>query len=266
MVSFVAQVIRGAERAVIFSARVGRKLIGSVWPTGAILLILFGVGLFAAAVRIELIRISPWIAEHSKLVAGIWNVWAESVQIAIDAVQIVAYGIKVVGQVIVDVIEGVPYEELSPPTLVRFTKITPDEVERTFNKIPVECVPYSGGWPIIKGILRQTVGHDTCRLLRNFQPTNLDPALSALVGFASDGDYVPKPYGDNCEVPYPAMPWFCVPFGSAFLILELLLPLLLFTIILIAGLSAWKSDRTDQAKYTTDRRLDTLEDENKKDV
>jgi len=259
MVSLVARVIRGGWRAVVFSVRTGRALVGYAWPTGAILAILFGIGVLAAWLRLEIIAISPWIADHSKLVAGIWNVWAKSVQVVIDAVQIVAYGVKVVSTAVKDLFENKAYENPSPPHLVRFTKVSPDDVQRTFNQIPIECTPYSGPWSIIRGILRRTVGHDTCRLLRTFQPTDLDPVLSGLIGFASNGDYVPQPYGDNCDAPQPPMPWFCVPFGAGYLILELLLPILMGTILLLAAWSAWKADRADQADYTADARLDVLE-------
>jgi hypothetical protein len=109
-------------------------------------------------------------------------------------------------------------------------------VANLFNTISVECTDYTGVWSILKGSLIRLHGHNVCRVLRAFYPTPADGVLDPVLGWLSSGGHRPAPGGANCDRPIPPMPWFCVPFGAGFIILEFIVPL---AVLVLLGAAVW---------------------------
>lgn len=227
------------ESAVAHTARLiakaGGVIVGWAWPWGVVIAAILGLGITAAALRMWIIDVSPWVVHHSKLVAGVYNVWGYYLDITL-------FEAKAMITVIKDIIIGaehffgdhkksyVPFSKR-----IKFTKISPHEVANIFNALPIECNNYVSAWEIAKGSLINAHGHDVCRVRRAFYTTPVDPLLSAVLGWLSDGaDYPPGPYGFGCQDTPQEMLWFCVPFGSGVIILELVVPFLVLGVIAAA--------------------------------
>lgn len=226
------------EPAVLFAlkvaARAGQVMIGWVWPWAVVLAIVLGLGLVAAAVRVVIIDTSPWVVHHSKLVAGIWNVWGKYLSFALKEAQDFIIGIQNVIIAIEDLAgRHTSFKAFKDPT--KFTEVSAAQITRIFNRIPVECNGYEGPWRILKGSLIKLHGHDVCRVLRSFEPTPADAILQPAIGWLADGGYAPTP-GANCDEAGDGMPWFCVPFGTGFIILEFVFPL---GVLVLAAAAVW---------------------------
>lgn len=230
------------EPAVLFAlkvaARAGKVMIGWVWPWVVVLAIVLGLGIFAAAVRVAIIDTSPWVVHHSKLVAGVWNVWGRYLSFALKEAQDFIIGIQDVIIAIEDAAgKHKKFKSFKDPT--KFTEVSAAEIARIFNRIPVECNGYEGPWSILRGSLINLHGHDVCRVLRSFEPTPADAILRPTIGWLSDGGYKPTPDA-NCDESDDVMPWFCVPFGTGFIILEFVFPL---GVLVLAGAAVWTAAR-----------------------
>ena len=193
------------------------------------------IGAFALAaaalilVRYAFMLFAPWGARHSNLIAAFVNL-----------VMDVAWGIfeviKVVVQVVINIIRAVLHKGSSgisvddPPGPVSST-----EVELFLNNIPVQCHAYTwSNYEMLRFPLRHLLSPTICPMLRYLWPTQGSAVpiyewANAAVGWVSY-DPVPMPGEGNCKAADDTQ-WLCVGLGTGYLLMEILIPAMIFVLI-----------------------------------
>lgn len=224
-----------------YAARVGKQLLKWAWPWGVIVLVLFVFGLLFEIMRVLVIEQSPWIIHHSKAVATTYNVFGFTVDAAITIIE----GIVTTVENIVIAAEDIlgaqkPFKRYN---VVKFTKVSAQEIANFFNVISHKCTAYDTPWDIAKGSITNLYAYDTCRVLRVFYPTPARRLLAPFLEWVGGTAY--NPSAGNCEELPPVMPWFCLPFGTGIIILEVVVPVCGVIALLIASWKAYKLEQSE---------------------
>jgi hypothetical protein len=208
--------------------------VNSLYRAWFLLLLLLCAGLLLDALRTEIIWMSPWVGKHIKLITTIWNIIGE----------ILGFIVAFIDKAFADVLKflhRVPLLNLihfktKAHIQAKFAKAETDTIVEIFYLIPRLCADHMTGMEILSGIWNKVVGQHACYLLRALYPTRARHVSQFFFGWAAGGRE-PAPLGylissGSCEI--ETMSWLCVAFGSGALLLEILLPAIIFVIALFA--------------------------------
>lgn len=202
------------------------ELPGSIVRNGIIIMPFFWAGLSLIATRWLFMEFCPWGARHAKLTTAFVNMFMEICWAIFEA-------IKLCIDVVIEIINAIPgvhgghlLKVDDPPK-----PLSAEEVREFLNTVPKECHEYVwGNSELLQFPLRKILNPVVCPLIRYFYPVDwaFNGANNAL-GWLSE-DATPVAGGNNCQGS-PDIHWLCVGFGTGYLILEILVPLMIFILI-----------------------------------
>lgn len=112
--------------------------------------------------------------------------------------------------------------------------INTDRVAQWLREVPGECAPYTSSTSVIDGLVRHSASRSVCPAMRRLYVVDwLYPWVYPIVDFfALSYDPTPPFVGseNNCAEPEKPPRWECLVIGAGYVVLELVLPLLLFSI------------------------------------
>lgn len=201
------------------------ELPGKIIQNGLIIWTFVLIGIYLVLARYLFMEFAPWGARHAKLTADFVNILMDIIWAMFEAIRVVIAAIVA----LVRFIEGKPKKHFtvqSPPH-----KISAEQMRHFLLTVPVECHDFTWAstellvWP-----LRRLLSPSVCPVLRYLWPV---PALFGMadpvLGWLSE-DPTPVTGGNNCKEP-PGTDWICVGFGAGYLVLEIIVPLLIFLLI-----------------------------------
>ena len=112
--------------------------------------------------------------------------------------------------------------------------IDTESVAQWLREVPSQCAPYTSSTTVIDGLVRHSASPSVCPAMRRLYVVDwLYPWVYPIVDFfALSYDPTPPFIGseNNCEPPGKPPRWECLVIGAGYVVLELVLPLLLFSI------------------------------------
>ena len=116
--------------------------------------------------------------------------------------------------------------------------INVESVAAWIREVPAQCAPYTSSTTVIDGLIRQAASPSVCPAMRRLYVVDwLYPWVYPIVDFfALTYDPTPPYIGseNNCRPTERVPRWECLVLGSGYVVLELVLPLLLFSIVYAA--------------------------------
>lgn len=116
--------------------------------------------------------------------------------------------------------------------------IDTESVAQWLREVPGQCAPYTSSTSVIDGLVRHSASPSVCPAMRRLYVVDwLYPWVYPIVDFfALTYDPTPPYTGseNNCEPPGKPPRWECLLIGAGYVVLELVLPLLLFSIVFSA--------------------------------
>lgn len=116
--------------------------------------------------------------------------------------------------------------------------INTESVAAWIREVPAQCAPYTSSTTVIDGLIRQAASPSVCPAMRRLYVVDwLYPWVYPVVDFfALSYDPTPPYTGseNNCQPTERVPRWECLVLGSGYVVLELVLPLLLFSIVYAA--------------------------------
>lgn len=201
------------------------ELPGRLIQSSVIIAIFIGIGVTLIAMRFLFMEFAPFGAKHAKLTADFVNILMDIIWAMFEALRVVIAAIVA----LVRFIEGKPRKHFTvhdPPH-----KISAETMRHFLLTIPVQCHDFTWSsdvlilWP-----LKQLLSPSFCPALRYLWPVPwLYNIVYPVLGWASE-DPTPVTGGNNCQAPRTT-DWVCVGFGSGYLVLEVLVPLLVFILV-----------------------------------
>jgi len=200
-----------------------KSLPGKLLPNIVIIAIVTGIGLTLITARYVFMEFCPWGADHSKITTAFVNILIETIWFVFSMIEVSV-------EVIIDairILEGkkARFHIPKPPK-----PLNSHQVEAFLQEIPIRCHKYTELKYLFDWPMRQLLSPSVCPLLRFVWPIPwLYDLLYALIGWLSF-DPTPIAGGNNCQQEN-TKEWVCIALGSGYLIVEVLVPILLFVLV-----------------------------------
>lgn len=196
---------------------------GKVSTNIVVICIVTGVGLTLITLRYGFMEFCPWGADHSRIVTLYVNLIMEEIWAMFAVIQVAI-------EVVVDAIKILEGKKASLHVKKPPKPLSAHEVEMFLQEIPIKCHEYTELKYLVLWPLKQLLSPSVCPLLRFVWPVDwLFSFLDYLLGWLSF-DPTPVNGGNNCAQD-GTNEWICIALGSGYLIVEILVPLLLFVLV-----------------------------------
>jgi len=209
--------------------------------------LMLGIGVTLVAYRAAFLFFAPFMLAHGKVFVFIIN------NFAIFALNIVINAFILAIDIIVAAIDYLPGVDVKEPSFVDIPDVTYAEFEKTMREIVQTCSKVDSLPSMWEFAVAPSVCPATCPMFRVMHPVpGFANAAAPLIGTIT---YDPDPMGNNC-VPHgrfvdsQAPIALCTVLASGFVVLEVLIPLLLIGLLLLALASPLKSMVWDAALLT----------------
>jgi len=190
------------------------------WKWPIVIIILAGFGLIV--LRESILAMLPFLSHHLKLTAD----FANAIVLVLDALKLVVTEIKAVINAASTLFGG----KMHPSQFVPIKMVTIAEASTALIEIAKVCAPMNNGFKVMRFITRESFNGIVCPSVRVLQPT----IFGHVAHVATSGlTYSPDPeWPHSCEplVP-PTHAWLCASFGSGFILLEIITPIIFIVLI-----------------------------------
>jgi hypothetical protein len=188
------------------------------WVIGIVILLGFNL----IILRETIIAMLPFLAHHLKLTAD----FANAIVYVLDALKLVVDEIRTVINAAASLFGG----KLHATKFVPLKLVSTTEISTYLIEIATVCTPMNNGFKVTTFIMREFFNDLVCPGVRSLQPTIFGHIAHA----ATSGlTYSPDPTWPKSCTPLvpPAQAWVCASFGSGFVLLEVITPLIFVGLI-----------------------------------
>jgi len=188
------------------------------WIIGIVILL----GFVMIVLRETVLAMLPFFAKLLSLTADFANAFV----IVLDALKLMVTEIRVVINEAKSLFGG----KLHAAKFVPLKFVSTTEVANGLIEIATVCTPMNNGFKVSTFILREVFNDLVCPAVRSLQPTVMGHiAHAATTGLT----YSPDPTWTRSCTPLvpPSQAWVCASFGSGFVLLEIITPLIFIGLI-----------------------------------
>jgi hypothetical protein len=230
------------ERLVDFLKFVGQVAVGifaRLWAA-KIMLVLFGaISWLLVETRRAFLELIPHLVKHVKLTVDLLNIFI----LAFDEMELVTEAVWMALKETLKLLTAGKFPKHINTNFRVMQRLSFSETRRALTEIALTCTPMDNGPKITSFIIKDTLNRHVCPLVRAAQPTLLGPAAKAATGWLT---YNPDPLwgARSCQPPAdPGPSWTCTILGVGLVGLDVVLPLVVGTMALLAILHQWRAGR-----------------------
>lgn len=242
----VRAITKAVDGAIVFGTGLVVTLPVLVVLEHTVLLALFAGGVGLIVLRWLFLWTSPWMAAHSTFVAFVVNAVVDFCRLAWLFFSVLEDSLSDILKAISDLADdlgadiNIDLPKLQPKFDVT-AAVSARQVHETLTTIVETCHPYDDAYTVIGRVIKSQAGGYTCAVVRYVYPVNwmravLEPLLSPFY----DGSADPFSTHDNeanclaASGESASVSIICSSLGAGYVVIEVLLPLLLFAILVVA--------------------------------